>query len=704
MNPNSLSSKRRWLLAVRVLLVVALLTTAAPHVASANGINLVINGQRIVADPAPFAINGRTLAPLRLIAEKLEATVDWYGDTQTIKITRGDRQVMMRLDNRLVDLAAGQVTISDVPPRAYDSRTFIPLRLFATALGVSVTWDQATSSVIVDSRVPVSGAPPKVVAITSVQSGQVISVLTAMQLSVLGSLPAGAAEVRYQLLDPATGRGPVVGRGTNLTAAYTLLPDPFYSGPRVLAAGVYDQKGGFLAGDAVPVVVSPAVQVALTGVTPGQALTGAVSLGSTVNFQATSVKYEAVDPATDAGIELGKGDPQGQVTWVPQMADNGSRMIRVTAYDRLGKAYVSQPVPVTVGVERKLALTGVKADGTVDKPVTLGISANFSYNLLQYILRDPATGNQEVLYQHDGWATYRWFPGPAQAGRREVLLTVTDAQGNTFETAPVAVEVNGDPKISLQTIGPNQVLNGQVSLKALANMPLAGIEYDLVNSQTGTFRVLAGGPDALSEYVWTPVKADDGNWQVRVMGVLIGGARIYSPAVPVRVFSGTLYGPKPIIEKSKFQEYASGLAVKTMQKTGMSAALQVAQAILETGWGQSSPVDKYSGKVSYNLFGIKGSGPAGSVTSNTWEEYNGISYRIDDSFRAYGNVTESWDDHAQLLLTKSWYGPFRAVMYDSTQGALALRRCGYATDSQYPAKLMDIINRYGLYELDEVGI
>ena len=160
---------------------------------------------------------------------------------------------------------------------------------------------------------------------------------------------------------------------------------------------------------------------------------------------------------------------------------------------------------------------------------------------------------------------------------------------------------------------------------------------------------------------------------------------------------------KPIIEKNKFLELASGLARGSWEKTGMSAALQTAQAILETAWGQSVPVDKYSGKFSNNLFGIKGSTAAGSVISNTWEEYNGTTFRIDAEFRAYNNINDSWNDHKKLL-EKERYGIFRDVMYDSTLGAWAIRRAGYATDSQYPIKLMKIIKDYNLKELDRIGI
>ncbi|MHB8757462.1 MAG: glucosaminidase domain-containing protein [Bacillota bacterium] len=695
------SQRRR---AAIALLVFALVAGIAPRPASAAPmyVRLMINGVRIAATPAPFVENGRTLAPLRLISEKLDATVDWKDGV--ITITRGDTQVVMRVDSHFVSLAQGGATITDVPPRYYGSSTYIPLRLFATALGVSVAWDQATSTVKVDSRVPVSGTPPKVIAITSVQPGQVVADPTPMQMAFVGDKPAGAVEVRYQLIDPATGKGPVVGRGTDLTAAYTLLPDPLYNGPRVLAAALYDQNGTFLVGDAVPITMAPSTRVILTGPVEGQTVTGPLALGAKVNFQVASMKWEVINPSTGTATSIGTGDPEGTVTWYPQMTDNGSRTFKATAYDRLGQAHPSETVTMNVQVERKTALSGVKSGGTVDKPVTLAPNVNWVVNLLQYILRDPATGAQEVLYQHAGWDSYRWYPTPAQSGNREIYMAVTDAQGNQYSTTPVPILVKGDPQVRLLTIGPDQVLNGKVSLKAESNVPLTQVEYQLIDPKTGAARAVAGGADATVAYSWTPVKTDDGNWQFRVMGVTADGAKLYSPAVAVRVYSGTLYTAKPVMDKALFQPFASDLAVKTMQKTGMSAALQVAQAILESGWGQSAPVDKYTGKLSNNLFGIKGSGPAGSVISNTWEEYSGVVYYIDANFRAYNSPSESWDDHQQLLLTKPWYAPYRAVMYDSTQGAWALKRSGYATDSQYPIKLIDIIKRYGLWHLDEVGI
>lgn len=200
-----------------------------------------------------------------------------------------------------------------------------------------------------------------------------------------------------------------------------------------------------------------------------------------------------------------------------------------------------------------------------------------------------------------------------------------------------------------------------------------------------------------------PAKEDLDYTHIKALGKY-NGQTIESEEIPIKIYLGETYGPKPIVAKDKFLGVVSDLAKKSFADTGMSAALQTAQAILETGWGQSVPVDKYTGKFSNNLFGIKGKGTLGSVISNTWEEYNGTVFRIDAEFRAYNNINKSWLNHKELLLKAERYGIFREVMHDSTRGAWALRRAGYATNSLYPIKLMNIIKQYNLEELDKVGI
>ncbi len=673
---------------------------------AASDIRLVIDGSVIETSPRPFIHNDRTLVPLRVISEQLGADVGWNNEDRTVHIKKGDRSVLLRIDSRLVVYdTAGQkaCNISDVAPFIVEDRTFVPLRLISNALGVDIGWDNDTRTVRIDSSKTSDITPFYDMQISSVAPGQVITDITYLKAAFPGGVPVGASEIRYLLLNPGTGRGVVVARGSDMTGQYTWVPDTKNTGQLVLVAAVYDRNGGFLAGPAIPVQLAVQPRVTLSGITEGQVLNGSVTLKPNLNFVAAYVKYEVVNQDKNKTFTTGEMDPEGTYTWSPMVEDNGNVTFRVIAYDYAGQAYASQPVPAVVSLEKKLALRGVTEGAVVEKPVTLSVSRNFQVSETEYVMRDPQTGREEVLAKV-GYVSHKWFPGTELSGTKELFVRVKDTSGVTHTSDSIRVKLTGAPKLLLEGVGPQQVVTGPLQLKVTSNTPLQSVQFVLINPQTGARRVVAGGKDAGASYTWAPAGEDAGQWKMQAEGTLPSGAKITSEAIPFKVYLGTLYSAKPVVEKDKFLDLASGLATASWHKTGMSAALQTAQAILETGWGQSVPVDKYTGKFSYNLFGIKGSGPAGSVVSNTWEEYNGQTFRVDANFRAYGSVEESWADHKNLLLTASRYQPFREVMHDSTRGAWALRRAGYATDSQYPVKLMNIIKTYGLEKLDEIGI
>ncbi len=693
----------RWPLHLTVLLAVVFIIGFMSTAVDAGGVNLVIDGKVVKTTPAPYITGGRTLVPVRAVSETLGAYVGWHQQDRTVIIIKGNQRLRLRVGHRLVNLSGTRsgFYLLDGPPRIRNNRTFVPIRFVSSAFGAAVRWDGSTSTVFIDSGAsqPVLPKPP--LALTSVVAGQTITGSTDLSVQFRGPFSAPVAEVRYLLLDPDTGQGPMVAQGDG-TGTYRWIPDPAYSGDRLLAAAAYDEGGHFLAGDVVPVKVEVHPKVFLAGISPGDTIEGSLPLAVNVNFLATHVRYELVDPETGVVTLLAQGDPWGQTYWTPGYQQNGSYFLRAVAYDRSGQAYSSPEVPVTVAVARRLALTGISAGKVVDSPVTLGVSVNFSAHRVQYLLRDPVSGRKEVLAELKGAAKYRWIPTPEQEGKHEVLAGVTDQEGNTYYTDPVVVEVRTSPGVFMETVGPGQVLTGKVVLRAVANVPLEKITYQLVDPETAVVRTIASGTDVRASFSWTPGPEDDGSWVLRAVGVTPTGSQVVSDEVPVRVYTGPLYGPEPVIEKDRFLDFATGLALPTQARTGMSAALQVAQAILESGWGQFAPADKYTGKLSYNLFGIKGEGPAGSVTANTWEEYRGVVYYVDAKFRAYHSPKESWQDHENFLLTKSRYRPFREVMHDAIQGAWALKRAGYATDSRYPLKLIDIMKRYNLLELDEV--
>src|SRR6202042_3211494 len=135
-------------------------------------------------------------------------------------------------------------------------------------------------------------------------------------------------------------------------------------------------------------------------------------------------------------------------------------------------------------------------------------------------------------------------------------------------------------------------------------------------------------------------------------------------------------------------------AVAAEQRWGVPAAVTIAQAIEESAWGKSQLAAEY-----HNLFGIKGTGPAGSVGLPTSEFYNGAWVTIDGQFRVYHNVAESIADHPELLATSGYYQ--RAMADRAIPDAFANDLTGvYATDPDYGANLIAIMKLYNLYRFD----
>lgn len=139
-------------------------------------------------------------------------------------------------------------------------------------------------------------------------------------------------------------------------------------------------------------------------------------------------------------------------------------------------------------------------------------------------------------------------------------------------------------------------------------------------------------------------------------------------------------------------------AMAIQKRTGIPAAVMIAQAIQETGWGKYITKDMYTGRNSYNLFNIKGNGPAGHATTRTWEVYNGKRVSINANFRAYNNYEESFNDYAALIAGTKRYAPAMAVKHNPEEFARKLQQCGYATDPNYANALISIMRNWKLIE------
>ena len=146
-------------------------------------------------------------------------------------------------------------------------------------------------------------------------------------------------------------------------------------------------------------------------------------------------------------------------------------------------------------------------------------------------------------------------------------------------------------------------------------------------------------------------------------------------------------------QQAFINEVAPG-AIAAQHSYGVPAAVTIAQAIDESAWGQSSLAAQDN-----NMFGIKGSGPAGSVSLPTQEFENGQWVTITAQFRVYNNVAESIADHASLLATSGYYGAAMADRQAPNSFAQALTGV-YATDPNYGNTLVGLMRRFNLYRFD----
>jgi peptidoglycan hydrolase FlgJ len=130
------------------------------------------------------------------------------------------------------------------------------------------------------------------------------------------------------------------------------------------------------------------------------------------------------------------------------------------------------------------------------------------------------------------------------------------------------------------------------------------------------------------------------------------------------------------------------------QQLGVDPGNLIAQAALETNWGQNLPQDT-AGRSSNNLFGIKASGSwTGAAVTNATQEYqNGTATSTTSQFKAYATPAQSFQDYVSLLRDNPRYSGALNTGSNVEAFASGLRRGGYATDPGYASKIAAIAHK-----------
>lgn len=177
-----------------------------------------------------------------------------------------------------------------------------------------------------------------------------------------------------------------------------------------------------------------------------------------------------------------------------------------------------------------------------------------------------------------------------------------------------------------------------------------------------------------------------------VMPVLGTASAVYQKikprSAPGESMPGYFSSPQDFVQK------LMPLAQKAAGKLGVKPEVLLAQAALETGWGQH--ISRHAnGSSSHNLFNIKAGNDwdGDRVGIRTLEYRNGLARHERAAFRAYDNYADSFSDYVNFLQSGSRYQSALQQVDDPKTFIRELHGAGYATDPDYANKIIDIMQR-----------
>ncbi|MCA5012825.1 MULTISPECIES: glucosaminidase domain-containing protein [unclassified Enterococcus] len=157
----------------------------------------------------------------------------------------------------------------------------------------------------------------------------------------------------------------------------------------------------------------------------------------------------------------------------------------------------------------------------------------------------------------------------------------------------------------------------------------------------------------------------------------------------------TEYEQQEAVSEQAFIDSIGYSAASVASSNDLYASVMIAQALLESSYGTSG----LASAPNYNLFGVKGSYGGQTVYMPTKEYLNGEWVTLTEPFRSYPSYADSFQDHANVLMSAHYAGAWRSntTSYMDATAALTGR---YATDPNYADKLNWLISTYGLTAYD----
>lgn len=117
----------------------------------ANNLDLIIDGESIAIDTAPIIINNRALVPVRAICENIGVDVMWNSVTEMITFSNDETVVNISIGDTVYTKGDSAYSL-DVAPQIINGRTLVPVRFVAENFGCHVYWNSSNGSIEVTSQ------------------------------------------------------------------------------------------------------------------------------------------------------------------------------------------------------------------------------------------------------------------------------------------------------------------------------------------------------------------------------------------------------------------------------------------------------------------------------------------------------------------------------------------------------------------------
>lgn len=143
------------------LAFILVLGACMPAALASGGISISVDGSAVETDVPPFIdSNGRTMVPVRFVSEALGCGVSWNAENQRIKISRTEIWVELFIGQKTAHVNGSAVEM-DTTAVLREGRTMVPLRFLAETFGLEVDWSEARRTVAIKSPAPPEGPSPE---------------------------------------------------------------------------------------------------------------------------------------------------------------------------------------------------------------------------------------------------------------------------------------------------------------------------------------------------------------------------------------------------------------------------------------------------------------------------------------------------------------------------------------------------------------